>query len=424
MSRVKKYCVTNGTVNRVQQTLFEGGSVPGIADIAYAMQEASGIMHRGNMGEYVSFGYAASYTGFFYDSLYCFGKTMFQNANGREISSSQTLLCAWEDVADGNLFMQEVIRFPFLSLEELLASASYRKHQVFDREERAFATAEFNDIQKVNIARVVYWLLMGKSVVLQLPEVEDYETYSLQVLQEIFQTIPHPDRREISFSTARSINDIVRLKGRIQLILTSESLQKVGEAEWIRLNEPSPFSCEEAIIGQWQKEKQDVRADIEQYYLFMESERKKHRNPKKDYAALEKLYNRESYWWRNYNGEGIIMMTFQDVLSEYRSNPTLAVQSNRKEFFGKVCKLLNKNASNEDTPEKNLISVLIDYIYEKRYESKDGVNRLFENETTLDAFINTCESEYSWFGMDEQWIRSFSDEIRLLKEILTFDSIA
>ena len=416
MSVIKKYCITNGTVNKVQQNLYEGGYIPGKADIAYAVKEARDIMQRGNMGEYQEFGYASSYTGFCYDTLYCFGKAMFQNANGREISCSQTLLCAWEDLADGEAFFPEVLLFPYLSLDELLASGTYTKQQVFGREPRnTSSNIQFSETQRQNIARAAYKLLTEKNVVLQLPSVTDYEEYSLAVLQEVFRVIPQRDRREISFATARTSNDIVRIRGRIKLILTSEKQPKTGEADWIHLNEETPLYDEEKIILQWQNEPAGNRKDIDLNFFTVEED--KHRSLKKDLSALTKLYNSASYWWRN-PGNDRKMMSFDDVLSEYQTNPTLSIQSNRKEFFEKLCDMLDDSICDEDTPEKKLLSVLIDYMYGKKFEGKGKTKRLFETENALNAFLKACSDEYSWFGMNDQWVSDFKQEMSLLQEIL------
>ena len=421
MSTIKKYCITNGTVDKVQQDLYEGGSVPGKADIAYAVKEANDIMQRGHMGEYRAFGYAPSYTGFFYDSLYCFGKTMFQNASGREISCGQTLFCAWEDLIDGDIFRQEVLLFPFLSLEELLESASYKKQQIFNREPRKPQSGvSFSETQKKNIARTVYKLMMDKNVALQLPNVPNYEAYSLAVLQEVFRTVPKRDRREISFSTARSPSDINQIKGRIRLILTGESSYKNSEYEWIHLDEETPFTEEERIIDRWQREEEQVREDVEKGYFFAEE---KHRNLKKDYASLEKLYNRTSYWWKEPQIDRK-MKTFEEIMAEYRANPTLSIQSNRKLFFGKLRLFLAEGAGDESPFERSLTGVLLDYLFQRKIDVKGKQLSLFENDSALNAFLKTCESDFYWFGMDQQWVDAFSEEVGLLKEMLRHGATA
>lgn len=413
MSTIKKYCITNGTVNRVQQNLYEGGSIPGRADISYAVREADDIMRRGNAGDYHVFGFSGSYTGMFYDALYCFGKTMFQNANGREIPCSQRLLCAWEDLTDGNLFMDEVLRFSYLSLDELLASADYTKQQIFERAPRSIGEGvAFDDVQKKSIARAVYQLMMEKNVVLLLPSVPNYEEYSLAVLQEVFRNLPKADRREITFSTARTSSDIVRLKGRIRLVLSVEGQSKVGDAEWIRLNEDIPLSEEETVIYRWQQEAKENRDDVEQRSFTFEQE-EQHRSLKKDYGVLSKLYSSASNWWNRPDSQKRFM-TFKEVLTEYSGNPTAAIRDNRKAFFGKLSQLLDPACGDEDTPEKNLISVLIDYLY----ESKGKTSRLYENKNALDSFLKRCEEEYHWFGMSEAWVKTFLEEIKLLQEIL------
>ena len=413
MSTIKKYCITNGTVNRVQQNLYEGGNIPGKADISYAVKEADDIMRRGNAVDYHVFGYASSYTGMFYDTLYCFGKTMFQNANGREIPCSQTLLCAWEDVADGDLFMEEVLRFSYLSLDELLASADYKKQQIFEREPRIIGEVnKFNDIQKKNIARAVYRLMTDKNVVLQLPSVPNFEEYSLAALQEVFRNLPKADRREISFSTARTTSDITRLKGRIRLVLSVEGQTKVGDADWIRLNEDVPLSEDEMSVWRWQQETKENRDDVEQRSFAFDQE-EQHRSLKKDLGVLNKLYNPASSWWKNPDAQKRFIK-FREVLTEYKDNPTIALRDNQESFFGKLNQLLDPSCGCEDTPERNLISVLIDYLY----ESKGKTTRLYENRNALDAFLKRCEGEFHWFGMSDGWIKTFLEEIRLLQEIL------
>ena len=411
MSRIKKYCITNGTVNRVQQNLYEGGYIPGKADIAYAVKEAIDIMQRGKMGDYQSFNYAGSYSGFFYDSLFCYGKTMFQNANGRDILCSQLLICAWEDVEDGAVFLEEVIRFPYLSLNELLESGTYKKNQVFDRETDNSPMVPLNNLQKGNIAKAVSILMQEKNVVIQLPNSEDFEALSLSVLYEAFRILPSRDRREISFSTARNANDIVRLKGRIRLIITNENQPGIGDGEWIRLNDPGFSSAEQGIISLWQSEDELTRKDIEEnYFLAIAEER--HRSLKKDYQGLEKLYCEESYWWNQPNNERYLD-TFEEVFEEYRNNPALAIQTNRSKYFTKIRYLLNTNNSGEDSPEKNLISLLLDYLYEEKIATRKGP----VHEMEINNFMDNCQTEFYWFGLDESWIEVLSKEIALLKQI-------
>jgi hypothetical protein len=191
-----------------------------------------------------------------------------------------------------------------------------------------------------------------------------------------------------------------------------EGQPKTGDAEWIRLNDDAPLSEEETIAYRWQQETKENRNDVEQRAFGFDQE-ENHRSLKKDFAVLDKLYNPASYWWRDAANDKRFM-TFREVLTEYRANPTVAIKNNREGFFGKISSLMSPACGDEATPEKNLISVLIDYLY----ESKGKTTRLFENKNALESFLKTCQDEYCWFGMNDEWISTFANEIKLLQEIL------
>lgn len=415
MNQIKKFCITNGTVDKEQRNLYEGGTVPGKADLVYALREISGIMQRGDSAEYQSFGYASSYSGIIYDTLFCFGRTMFQNASGREIPASQILICAWEDL-EGDAFIDEVIRFPYLSLDELLKSASYKRKQIFEREPVELGVGiELNPVQRMNIARVAYWLLSEKNVVLQIPDGENYEKLSLYILQEIYSLLPKRDRREVSFSTARNQKDIMRLRGKFQLILTNESTPKTGEAQWIRLNGEEPLTKEEEVLQKWMREDPRIRGDIEKNFFSFDQgqDEEKRRSLKKDYATLEKFYNPEAYWWKDEDA-GQRFSSFNEVLAELDKNPTLAPDIYRKSFFRKVSALLDHSESGEQEPERNLISILLDYlVIGKATDEKKEV--LLKR---IGRFKESCPEEYQWFGLSPEWIGKLSDEIALAEEIM------
>lgn len=414
---INKYCITNGTVNRVQRDLFEGGFLPGKADIAYAIDAARNVMLRGSMREYQDFGYAASCSGFAYQSLYCFGKTMFQNASGREIPCSQLVFCAAEDLRAGDVFLNEVIGFPYLSLEELLESGSYTKEMVFDRETRLPSRdMAMTEAQRRNIAKAVYWLLQDENVVLQLPACETYEALAFSVLYSLFYVIPSGNRRQISFSTARNGSDIQKLKGRIKLILSNETVNPFGDAKWIRLNGEEPLLPEEEIVYRWMKEPEAVRKDISGYLLDV-GKADRNAGLKRVYEAFQALYDERSLWWKT-APQGKRFATFSEVMEEYRRNPTLSIGENRKAFFRSLMQRMDRSGWTE--PEGDaLIGLLLDYLFQEKIRMKTGKElSLIEEEGACGRFIQDCKEAFDWFGMDGSWQGRFLQEVGLLKQIL------
>ena len=417
-NRINKYCITNGTVNRVQKDLFEGGHIPGKADISYAIDAARDVMLRGSMRDYQDFSYAGAYSGFVYRSLYCFGKTMFQNASGREIPCSQLLFCSEEDARTGDTLLREIICFPYLSMDELLASETYTKEMVLAREPRDPSSfVPLTDGQNRNIAKAVYWLLQEREVVLQLPVCEAYEELSLAVLYKLFQTLPVTDRCEISFSTARNGNDIRRLNGRLNLFLTSENVFPFGDAKWIRLNGAEELSPEEKIVYTWMNESPNVIEDMSRF--FRESRKTdKSKGLKRDGTALQLLYDEKSLWWKAPSGEKKYFSSFREVMEEYRRNPTLFLRENQSQFFESLMKWM-RNDSGKAIDGDTWISMLVDYLFEEKVRSRSGKDiSLFEDDGACEQFIRDCEEQFGWFGMDDQWRDRFRREVRLLKEIL------
>ena len=414
---INKYCITNGTVNDVQKDLFEGGHIPGKADISYAVDAARSVMIRGSMREYQDFGYAGACAGFIYQSLYCFGKTMFQNAGGREIPCSQLVFCSAEDARNGDAFLREIICFPYLSMDELLASEAYTKEMVFQRPSRdPAALVQLTRVQENGIARAICWLLQEKEVILQLPAGDNYEELAVSVLYRLFKAIPGQDRCEISFSTARNGSDIRRLNGRLKLILTNENVSPFGDAKWIKLNGAEELTAEERAILKWMHEPETVYEDISR---FLRNGRlaNKNRGLKWEYMILQQLYDEKLLWWKT-APDTKKFSSFGEVMEEYRKNPTLSIRDNQRQFF---CSLMDRiqDDAKEGPDEEALMGLLMDYIFQEKVRLRSGKEiSLFEDERVLNQFFQDCAEKYTWFGKDERWRDRFLQEMGLLKEIL------
>ena len=83
------------------------------------------------------------------------------------------------------------------------------------------------------------------------------------------------------------------------------------------------------------------------------------------------------------------------------------------------------NLELEDLPKEQIVlELLSDYLFLQQVDGQKKNMSLFEDEKRYKAFLETCQSDYAWFGLPEKLIGDCIEELDLFREMLLTTEIA